>query len=298
MKMKTVNSVSGGQTSAYISAKYPADYNIFALVRIEAERTIKDKKVIQYIEDKIQKPFIATAEDDIIIKTMIDLEQYIGKEIIWVAGDTFDEVIKNHNGNVPNLFRRWCTVLLKLEPMFNWWLKNINEVVEMRIGFRANETRRKDNQTKRLNKQGYLEYKHIVGKHKSGRNKWGMTAWQKPRYPLIEDNIYKDNVQKFWSDKPVKFAPINNCVGCFHQQLVLLRKRFDWFPEKMKWFTDKEGNKNLIKKTENNKHHKNLWRAGYDNIPLKKASKLFKQTSLFDINETDFNECDSGYCGL
>ena len=61
--MKTVNSVSGGQTSAYISAKYPANYNIFALVRIEAERTIKDKKVIQYIEDKIQKPFIATAED-------------------------------------------------------------------------------------------------------------------------------------------------------------------------------------------------------------------------------------------
>ncbi len=33
--MITVNSVSGGQTSAYIAANYPADYDIFALVRIE-----------------------------------------------------------------------------------------------------------------------------------------------------------------------------------------------------------------------------------------------------------------------
>lgn len=33
--MKTVNSLSGGKTSSYIAANYPADYNIFALVRIE-----------------------------------------------------------------------------------------------------------------------------------------------------------------------------------------------------------------------------------------------------------------------
>ena len=31
--MVKVNSVSGGQTSAYIAANYPADYNVFALVR-------------------------------------------------------------------------------------------------------------------------------------------------------------------------------------------------------------------------------------------------------------------------
>ena len=32
---------------------------------------------------------------------MIDLEQFVGKEIIWVSGETFDQHIKSMNGNVP-----------------------------------------------------------------------------------------------------------------------------------------------------------------------------------------------------
>ncbi len=31
--MKTVNSLSGGKTSSFIAVKYPADYNVFSLVR-------------------------------------------------------------------------------------------------------------------------------------------------------------------------------------------------------------------------------------------------------------------------
>jgi hypothetical protein len=33
--MKTVTSVSGGQSSAYIAANYPSDFLVFALVCIE-----------------------------------------------------------------------------------------------------------------------------------------------------------------------------------------------------------------------------------------------------------------------
>ena len=33
--MKTVNSLSGGKTSSYIAANYPADYNVFSLVRTD-----------------------------------------------------------------------------------------------------------------------------------------------------------------------------------------------------------------------------------------------------------------------
>jgi len=296
--MKTVNSISGGKTSAYISKNYPADYNIFSLVRINGERTIKDKKVIQYIEDRIQKPFIATAEDDIIIKTIIDLEQYIGQKIEWLSGDTFDDHIKSINGNVPNLMRRTCTQSLKIKPIFEWWLEKINEIVEMRIRFRANEKKRAKNQTIKLTENGFLSFKHIISQSENGRNKWKETEWQKPRYPLIEDNLYKDQIDQFWKDKPVKFAPINNCVGCFHQNIILLRKRFDWFPEKMDWFESKEGNKNIIRKTEKNKGNINLWRAGQDKLSYNDIRKSFKQGSLFDINESDFNECDSGYCGI
>ena len=49
----------------------------------------------QIVEDKIQAPFIATPEDDVIIYTMLDLEQHIGQKIDWVTGKTFDEIILN-----------------------------------------------------------------------------------------------------------------------------------------------------------------------------------------------------------
>jgi hypothetical protein len=78
--MKTVTSISGGQTSAYVAANYPSDYNVFALVRIESAR-FPDQTLRKRVEDKIQAPFIGTPEDDTIIHTIFDLEQYLGREI-------------------------------------------------------------------------------------------------------------------------------------------------------------------------------------------------------------------------
>ena len=46
--MKTVNSISGGKTSAYIAANYPADYNVFALVRT-------DDKSCMYPDAKVRQ---------------------------------------------------------------------------------------------------------------------------------------------------------------------------------------------------------------------------------------------------
>ena len=44
--MKKVNSISGGQTSAYISANYPADFDVFALVRTNDKTCLfPDKKI-------------------------------------------------------------------------------------------------------------------------------------------------------------------------------------------------------------------------------------------------------------
>ena len=52
--MKTVNSISGGKTSAYIAAHYPADYDVFALVRIEHEASkFPDKKIRQLVEKSL-----------------------------------------------------------------------------------------------------------------------------------------------------------------------------------------------------------------------------------------------------
>jgi hypothetical protein len=57
--MKIVNSISGGKTSSYIAKNYPADINIFSLVRIEDNENLwmkgKDEKTRQLVSDKLKK---------------------------------------------------------------------------------------------------------------------------------------------------------------------------------------------------------------------------------------------------
>jgi hypothetical protein len=80
--MKTVNSLSGGKTSSYIAANYPADYNVFSLVRTDDKNCMfPDKKIRQEVSDRLGVEFIGTLEEDMIIYTMLDLEQFIGTKI-------------------------------------------------------------------------------------------------------------------------------------------------------------------------------------------------------------------------
>ena len=282
--MIKVNSISGGKTSAYIAANYKADYNIFALVRTNDKKCIyPDAKIRQIVSDKIGCEFIGTLEMDDIIHTILDLEQYIGQEITWLTGKTFEQICKRGNKTyLPSMIRRFCTDELKLEPIKKWWLENLDEVVEMRIGYRANETRRASNMLKR-SVNGLLEDKFIVGKHKSGRNKWQLKKWQKPSFPLIDDGIYKDAIVNYWSGKPVRFAELNNCVGCFHRNAILLNKLFNSkHSNKMEFFSS-------LEKNATNKAH---FKTGL-------TYKQIKSHNLQnEISFDDFTECDSGYCGL
>ena len=282
--MKTVNSLSGGKTSSYIAKHYPADHNIFALVRTDDVNCMfPDKKLRQIVSDKIGKEFIGTLEMDDIIYTMLDLEQFIGQEITWVSGKSFDEVVKTGGGWLPNKLHRYCTQIMKIEPLFYWWFENIKQPVEMRIGFRANEMRRAKTMINKLNENGLLEFHAIVGKTKTGtQNKWEMVGWQKPVFPLIDDSIFKDQIEAYWKDKPVRFAYMNNCVGCFHRDEMLLKHMSDKHPNKFEWF----------EKQEKGRDTRDTWRNG---ITYDKIKKFKSQYNLFD---DDFNDCDSGYCGL
>jgi len=282
--MKTVNTVSGGKTSSYIAANYPADYNVFSLVRTDDKRCMfPDDKIRQQVSDRLGTEFIGTLEDDTIIYTMLDLEQYIGQKIDWVTGKTFDEVIDKGGGTLPDPMRRYCTTEMKMKPMFEWWRNNVNIPCEFRLGFRANETRRAKRTLGKVNNNGFLEMKAIVGK-RGTLNKWADIEWQKPTFPLIEDNIYKDNIQEYWKGKNVRFAYMNNCVGCFHKTPMLIKKMYEKHPNKINWFASKE----------RVKHKKDVWYKD-KNLSFKDIIKWQTQTELFD---DDFNECDSGYCGL
>ena len=151
--MKTVNSLSGGKTSSYIAANYPADYNVFALVRTDDKSCMfPDAKIRQMVSDKIGKEFIGTLEMDEIIYTMFDLEQFIGQEVHWVTGMSFDKLVySNDKVNMPNFRQRSCTSKLKVMPIAQFCHQIVNDIVEMRIGFRANEQSRANNIKNRLN---------------------------------------------------------------------------------------------------------------------------------------------------
>ncbi len=280
--MKTVNSISGGKTSAYIAANYKADYNVFSLVRTNDKNCMyPDVKVRQLVSDKLGKEFIGTLEDDIIINTILDLEQFIGQKISWVSGKTFDEVITRKNGTkyLPNKISRYCTTELKTMPVLYWMYDVIKEPVKMRFGYRANETNRAKTMLSKTDEEGFTKVKATFSKLKDGRNSWQEIRYCKPEFPLIKDNIYKDNIENYWKDKPVRFAYMNNCVGCHWRSPLLLKKMSEKHLNKMQWFADQE--------TEKSK-----WRS---DVMYKDILKWKSQIELFD---NDFNECDSGHCGL
>ena len=281
--MKKVVSISGGKSSAYILANYPSDYAVFSLVRTDDKDCLyPDKKIRQIVSDKIGKEFIGTIEQDAVIKIVLELEQFTGKKIDWISGLTFDEVVDTKGGMLPNLMRRFCTTNLKIIPIMEWWKNKINEVVEMQIGFRANETRRANKLLAKCDKNGIQSDKFVVGK-RGKQNKWGVIKWRKPKFPLIKNNILADNIHIYWNkNKQVPFIKgyYNNCVGCFHRNPLFLKKMSEEHKNKIEWFAKQE------------EKSKGFWK---NDIKYKDIIKWDLQQELsFD----DFSNCDSGYCGL
>ena len=220
---------------------------------------------------------------------MLDLSERI--DIDWITGKPFEDIIngdwnKGKNGShyLPNIMVRYCTTHLKMKPIFEWWQKEINEVCEMRIGFRKGEEKRAKRMLDKLTEDGTEEIKIVVGKHDNGNNKWGLVEWRIPKFPLIEDGLKAIDIENYWKqNKWVGFEKgyYNNCVGCFHRNPLFLNKMTQEHKNKMEWFAKME---------EQNKP--NTFIKG---ITYKEIMNWNMQTELsFD----DFSECDSGYCGL
>jgi len=277
----TVNSISGGKTSAYLSSHYPADIDIFSLVRTNDKSCLfKDRVLASRVEQKIGKDFVGTLEDDKIINTIFDLEQHIGREITWVSGKTFDEIIEDKHNYLPNKIARYCTTELKTIPIAKYLYNAGANPVKMRFGYRANEIKRAKSMDSKKNEFGFVEVKIPIGKHANGNTKWKVIDYQSPEYPLIKDNIFRDNIHEYWLDKPVRFAKFNNCVGCWWRNEIMLKKMSEDHPNKMEWFAKmEEGTGNRFK----------------SDITYRKIIQHKLQMELFD---DDFNECDSGYCGI
>lgn len=257
--MKIVNSLSGGKSSSYLAVHFPADYELFSLVCINRkEAAPKDNYVKRYVEIKLGKfadefgEFIATAEDDATLQAMIDLEQYIGREIHWVRGMSFDDVIdKGTQTRLPSWARRYCTEKMKLLPIFLWWFYNIGEKCNMRIGFRFDEF---DRMERFFNNSNPSNFKIPVACSTKGKRlqRHEYFNWRHCSMPLIKHGISKEKVTEYWEKngwiagnlfeegRKIKFPAISNCIGCFHKQEETLAAMAELQPEKFIWFIEQE----------------------------------------------------------
>jgi len=268
--MKSINSVSGGKTSAYMAVHFPADYNIFSLVCINDKNcTPDDSSIVKYASDKLGGEFIATAESDTTLYAMRELEQILGKSIVWVRGQSFDDVIVKRKA-LPNMMMRFCTSELKMKPIFDYCHTQIKSIVEMRIGFRYDEKERANADN--------VNFKTIVGVNKNGTNKWDEIEWRTLSYPLIDSKKTHYEVYQWSQNSGITFPDDSNCVGCFWKPIQQLRKNWDNEPKKMQWFADKE-------KQTNRRFKKDM---SYSNI-----KKIGLQSDFFFGTGSG---CQAGYC--
>lgn len=242
--MKTVNSLSGGKTSSYIAVHYPADLEIFALCCIDCHNAGKniDKKMKQMANDKLQKycsdmpEFVATSEDPKILKVMFDLEQKIGREIIWLRGKGWEQMIRE-TGVVPNMFKRVCTTILKIEPIFNFLYRYEELPVRMRIGYRHDESHRAEKSNDTFKFPYMCEWRE-----KSCRwvQRWKEVVWRINEFPLIQDLIEHYQIVKYWEREDIEFPDDSNCLNCFWKEYLQLRKNFDTDEAIMQWASIQE----------------------------------------------------------
>jgi len=237
--MKTCNSLSGGRTSSFIAVNYPADIDVFALCCIDshnAGRSI-DKSMKQKVNDKLQKycsdqpQFVATSEDPKILKVMFDLEQMIGREIVWVRGDGWETMIRKKKA-LPNMNKRFCTTVMKMQPIFDFLFRYHELPVKMRIGYRFDEAERADN-FNQLFKYAYkCEYQP-----KSNRwiHRWQDIKWREGEFPLIDNKVFHLHIVDYWKHKNIVFPDDSNCLNCFWKQPEQLRKNFDTDNSIMQW---------------------------------------------------------------
>lgn len=238
--MKTVNSLSGGPTSSYMAVHHPADLNIFSMVCVgdhnAAGKLRHRKDLLKYANDKLERfqpiygDFKATAEDPLIIQTMMELEQKIGQEILWVRGVDFETLI-NSKKYLPNRIARFCTSELKIKPVFEHCYLYIEDKIDMRIGYRFDEAERKEKI------DNTFKYADTCNNYKACRQNFKTITWRSSSFPLIDKiPAIHPQIRSYWeTDLSVTFAEDSNCQICFWKDPQQKLRNFETNPAIMLW---------------------------------------------------------------
>lgn len=287
--MTTVNSLSGGKTSSYLAVHYPADIEMFAVVCIDDHNANggywrKNKKLLQIIQDKLQKTsphwpeFLATAEDPQTLITMLELEQFTGREILWVRGIGFDSLIQEAKKALPNIAWRFCTEYMKIIPMFEYIYMNIELPVEMQIGFRYDESERAEGLAETISFP--ISCKNYGNRHQVWEHDF---HYRTLKYPLIDDKVMRPMVNKFWDEHPeVSFPEDTGCQICFWKD-----------PQQIKLNYNRPESKSIIQWAHimealmNNRFKKNISMGEIRNVALQ-----------LDFFSGTGPGCKAGICGI
>lgn len=278
--MITVNSLSGGKTSSYMAIHNPADVEVFACVCIDYPKAApKDPAILKYCLEKLNGNFIASAEHVKTLKVMMQLEQLIGKEIVWVRGKSFDQVI-DEAGCLPTWNHRFCTVELKILPILEYTYFRYG-AVKMQIGFRADEMDRIMRVEKRDNEKDYYYYYYPTSQNIFGirRRKFESIHWREISFPLRRKFHFE--IVKFWNTvhPELEFPLDSNCRGCHHKDKRLIQQNYRETPEVLEWFSLQE-----------KKGKYNLWHD--DRISYEKAFKM----AFTEPIDFDYPGCNTGFC--
>lgn len=210
---------------------------------------------MQRVNDKLEKytPFygevLGTTEDVSVFTTMLDLEQYIGREIVWVRGMSFDQVIA-WKQMIPNKQHRFCTHWMKMYAIFSWVYANhdlqpvkmprvkfskeqrfhCTAPVKMRVGYRYDEKERRNSFTTEFE---VATKQHLFGERKQ-RNMI-FENWREGDFPMIDDPANVFTVGNYWKGKPVAFAEDSNCNNCFWKAWQQLQKNYINNPALREW---------------------------------------------------------------
>lgn len=264
---------------------YPTDHYIFACVLTKDANTIpKDKYLRNYCQNKIPG-FIGSREVDQTLLNLVKLEQDLGKEIKWVAATksnifsqevdndilTYDDLIEIKNF-IPNKRLRICTEYLKIYPIF-WYcylnlLESTEDLVLMNIGYRYDEP-------KRVNKNPVLSCGSIKvpvsckvnAKDKRNKQNLKNISWRIFDYPLYTNQVTKDTVETYWSNKNREFPKVSNCDFCFFHKLDKLDYQYKQYNSRYNWWIEQE---QFIGKTFLTKYgYTDLLEANFDKTKLK-----------------------------
>ncbi|HAA11011.1 MAG TPA: hypothetical protein DCE41_04655 [Cytophagales bacterium] len=272
-----------------MAAHFPADVEIFAMIcakNLNREYWRENPDQLKYARDKLAKTwvhknevdlFYGTVEDPSIVRTMMDLEQHLGREIIWVRGIDYGKLITQRR-YIPNKTVRVCTQELKIRPIVEYlWMRDLIPC-RMRVGFRYDEQERSWDMNNSFDLIRVANFRKTVTGKKQWLHEHEIIEFREPEHPLIKSQVRKVHVNEYWEGRQVNFAQDSNCQICPLKRAQQLRHNFDRHPDILQWAHMHEQIRDARWMTE---------------ISMKGIMQSGKQLDFFDGNGVG---CTGGFC--